>query len=206
MVTLLEAKASNAITYRRLLSLGPQVQKAVRKAVRSFVSTQKVDLARNFRGRPGLVARSATLLGSVGSEYRDTPGFDEAKVFIDGTGKNTLTGQPYSPLQEFGGTITAKRAAMLTIPTELNVGPDGLAKYKSAAQLRAEGRTLLVTTKGGQFLIMVREGDDVYRPMWFLRRSVYIPPRLRFFRAWKDRDASRRAQLYREVALAIKKN
>ncbi len=133
------------------------------------------------------------------------PSIDAVRMsaFSQGSGQATLTGQGYARLQEFGGVIRPVRARALTIPTALNVGADGLPKYKSAAALRGLGRTILVTTKRGQFVIMVREGGE-YRPMWILRQSVRIPARLGFYRAWRSRDAARRRQLRSSVAAAIK--
>jgi hypothetical protein len=204
------ARQKNASTLRRLNALPAQMGREITKTLRGWGAQQVADVRSSFRGRPGLISRSGHLRDSFTFKV-DSPDSIEpgVRVYTTGTGIKTLTGQGYSTTQEGENgaptIITPKRAGALTIPTELNVGSDGLPKYKSAAALRSPGRTKLIRLEDGRMFILVNEGG-AWRAMWRLEAMVAIPPRLRFFSSFLRRDAERQAQIGRAVKVSIARN
>lgn len=204
MLSQAQVRAHNEKQLARLRGLPRRFGVELSAVYQEMAARHVLDVRGGFTGRPGLIRRSGRLQGSIKARESGGTNLDKLTVstFSSGTERATLTGQSYARLQEFGGTIRAKRAAALTIPlSRNNVGPNGLPKYRSARQLWAQGRTKLVKTRSGKFLILVREGSN-YRAMWVLKSSVEIPPRLRFYDSFRDRKPERAGQIMQALARA----
>lgn len=80
----------------------------------------------------------------------------------------------YARIHEYGGTIKARRAKYLTIPLPDALNADGTPKKASA---RDWGKTFIIQSKKGNLLIVRREGKNL-TPLYVLKPSVYIAPRL----------------------------
>lgn len=106
-------------------------------------------------------------------------------------------GTKYARLQEYGGTITPKRARNLTIPLSDNLTGAGVARYPSARDLlsRYPKQVHFLTTKKGKTFI-VSEGkpgrqradpkSSDLQWLWILKKSVEVPPRLGFRDSWRS--------------------
>lgn len=100
---------------------------------------------------------------------------------------------PYARLQEFGGTITPKAKRFLTVPlpgvlTAAGVLKGGARLVNRGGKWQTEdGRqTFIRTSKAGNKYIAASDGAGGIEPLYMLRTSVKVPPRLRFFRTFKD--------------------
>jgi len=88
------------------------------------------------------------------------------------------TNVKYARIQEYGGTITAKRAKALTIPlnpiaAKMRSNVNSLKSIPNLSFRKMFGQNiglLVTTTKSGR-------GKSHGRPMFLLRRSVTLPPR-----------------------------
>jgi hypothetical protein len=81
---------------------------------------------------------------------------------------------PYARIQEFGGTITPKKAKFLAIPLPAALNANG-TPIKSSP--RDWPNTFCAKSKAGNLLIFQRRGTQIV-PLYVLKSSVYIPPRL----------------------------
>lgn len=112
---------------------------------------------------------------------------------INGNNLNDLNGRvytvsPYAKIHELGGTVNAKNKYLgvpggpyLNIPLRNNLTAAGVMK-KSAREVFFEGG-FIVKSKMGNWLVM----DVAGIPMFVLKRSVYIKPRLGMVKASEDR-------------------
>lgn len=100
-------------------------------------------------------------------------------VRVEGTTFDAISGRigsdlKYARIQELGGTITPKRAKFLTIPLPAALDSSG-CPLKSKA--RDWPNTFCARSKAGNLLIFQRRGKMIV-PLYVLRTSVTIPPRL----------------------------
>jgi hypothetical protein len=136
-------------------------------------------------GPAGLRSRSGTLANSF--QAAELPGASDEEW-----AGSVYTRAPYARLQEFGGTVTPKRAKYLTIPLDA-------AKTRAAGQVRGYARswpgiTFVRRLDDGRLCVFVRKGQGKRAreiPIFLLVRSVTVPPRLGFREAW-DADAPAR--------------
>lgn len=97
--------------------------------------------------------------------------------FVTGAVRNV---PPYADIHEYGGVITPKKGKFLAIPLEAaktvraDVGRGGPRDFED---------TFIFTSKAGNKIIAQRSGDGL-TPLFVLKESVKIPPRLGFFHAW----------------------
>ena len=81
----------------------------------------------------------------------------------------------YVGIHERGGTIRPRRARYLTIPLPAALDSRGVA-------LRARARdwpdTFIATSRRGNLIIFQRRGRKEVVPLYVLKKSVRIPPRL----------------------------
>lgn len=106
------------------------------------------------------------------------------KTSLSGTTLKTLSGSihtdvTYAPIHEKGGTIKAKTAyatlpggPYLNIPLSANKTAAGVMR-QNAGEVFADGG-YIIKSKAGNYLVMSGTGI----PMFTLKRSVVIPPRL----------------------------
>jgi len=145
---------------------------------------------KRLRGRPGVYTRSGRLRGSFHHAVR-------------GASLNQLVGLyftnlVYAPVQERGATISARRARYLTIPLDAAKTPAGVARGPA----RSFPNTFFLRSSRGNLLLMQRRPGQKAVPLFLLKRSVKVPPRLGLEAEWrafrphvveKLRQATRRA-------------
>jgi hypothetical protein len=99
-------------------------------------------------------------------------------VRVNGTTFDTITGEiggsRIARVQEFGATITPKKAKYLTIPLPAALDQRGVPLKKSA---RDWDNTFVARSKAGNLIIFQRRGAIIV-PLYVLKTSVTIPPRL----------------------------
>lgn len=146
----------------------------ISRELKAFVENVAEALARRH-GNPwpggtttnSLSKRSGELIKSLKENARVTGGdLDSLQATFGATF--------YGRIQEFGGTITPKKAKYLTIPLPEALNSDGTPKKASAREWQ---NTFIITSKKGNLLIVRRQGRGIV-PLYVLKTSVYIPPRL----------------------------
>lgn len=94
-------------------------------------------------------------------------------------------GVNYALLQEFGGTIKPKNAQDLYIPLSDNKTPTGVARMSPRQAFNAGG--FLYDDLKNFYLVIPGKGKGKpLKFMFILKKSVYVPPRLGFFKTWKQ--------------------
>ncbi len=184
---------------------------APRSVVRRFTKALKTDgkewegkMARRFRaplplGRNKnrtLHNRTGSLRQSLKSRVSD-PTSVHARVTM--SLRVFSAGVPYARIQEFGGTITPKRAKWLTIPLDANMTTTGVTKL-SARRAISKGGFFSTSKKGN---LLIRDSEGV--PLFVLKKKVKIPKgRLGFFKMWRggQRSRIRRHRLALKFAIA----
>lgn len=111
---------------------------------------------------------------------------------VSGVDLKTLTGRVYTnmvyaPLQEKGGTVKAIDKYMrvpggpyLNIPLSANKTPAGVMRQSARDVFNAGG--YIRRSKAGNYLVCKNDGT----PMFVLKKSVYVPPRLGMLKAADD--------------------
>ena len=79
-------------------------------------------------------------------------------------------------VHEDGATVTAKRARFLTIPLPAALDNRGIPLKRRA---RDWDNTFVARSKRGNLIIFQKQSDGGIVPLYVLKRSVTIPPRLR---------------------------
>ncbi len=79
-------------------------------------------------------------------------------------------------VHEDGATVTAKRARFLTIPLPAALNNRGIPLKRRA---RDWDDTFVARSKRGNLIIFQKQSDGGIVPLYLLKRSVTIPPRLR---------------------------
>jgi hypothetical protein len=80
----------------------------------------------------------------------------------------------YLKTQEFGATITPKKAAYLTVPLPAALDERGVPLKRGA---RDWENTFVKKSKAGNLIIFQKRGKDII-PLYMLVKQVVIPPRL----------------------------
>lgn len=91
-----------------------------------------------------------------------------------------LTGQLV--VHEYGGTMKGD-GKLLTIPLPAALNSNGTPKKRSA---REWNNTFVAETKKGNLIIFQRRGGRKIVPLYLLRDTVYVPPRLGFGKAVRE--------------------
>ena len=132
-------------------------------------------VARNSGSWPGgttassLSKRSGALVTAI-----------QGSVQVEGSTFSTIRGQigapgvDYAAIQETGGTITAKNGKYLCIP--LPAALDGSGNPLKSSP-RDWPNTFCTTSKAGNLIIFQKRGTSIM-PLYVLKESVVIPPRL----------------------------
>lgn len=175
----------------------------VREMARRFVPYGSGSAA-GFGG--GIQIRSGALRRSFGFTVENDGDGSRVVMFSGGSG--------YSRIQEFGGTITPKRRRFLTVPLPPALTPAGVLKGGARLVHRGDGyytadgkRTVLFTSKRGNAIIASISGRGRSRtltPLYVLKSSVRLRPRLGFVRTFRDRtEPFFRGELERAVKEAL---
>lgn len=80
-------------------------------------------------------------------------------------------------IHETGGTIRATRSQYLTIPLPAAMDPRGVPLRKRASDWN---NTFVARSRRGNLIIFQKRGRQNIAPLYLLKKSVYIPPRLKF--------------------------
>jgi len=189
-------------TFRKLG--GPKKLRVMRKALNDvgFLHTRTMAQSRfkpytgRARGRK-MQNRSGALRRSIGHKVDGGT--------LDALALKLFVASPYARIQEEGGTITAKRSRFLTIPTKAALTRGGAQSgrfriRKTANGFRTDvGPTFIFKSRGGNLLIGVKSDktgkalatgagrNKQLKAIYILRRSVKIPPRLRFKQTFRKR-------------------
>lgn len=146
----------------------------VKKELQKFLTDVTDALAR----RHGNPYPGGTSANSLSKRSGDLVQSLKENTAVKGSNLENLVGEIggifYARIHEYGGTITAKRAKYLTIPLPAALNSNGTPKKKSA---RDWDKTFIITSKKGNLLIVQRDGRKLI-PLYVLKTSVYIPPRL----------------------------
>ena len=86
-----------------------------------------------------------------------------------------IGGNFYAVVQEYGAIITVKKAKWLTIPLPAALDSRGVPLKKSAKDW---DHTFIARSKKGNLLIFRKVGASKIVPLYALKKSVKIPPRL----------------------------
>jgi hypothetical protein len=100
-------------------------------------------------------------------------------VKVKGSTFDTIEGEigsdlVYAGIQEFGGTIRAKNVKYLAIPLKAALDGRGLPLRPGP---RAWEHTFVARSRAGNLIIFQKRGTEII-PLYVLRTSVTIPPRL----------------------------
>lgn len=85
------------------------------------------------------------------------------------------TGVIYAKTQEFGGTITPKKAQYLAIPLNAAKTKAGVSRYSSPRDIPG---LFFMKSKAGKPLLVKRVGKGKIQPMFVLLKSVTLKPTL----------------------------
>jgi phage gpG-like protein len=141
-----------------------------------------------------LKARSGRLRNSITSEV--SPNGNEATGLI-------ATAVPYARIQEFGGTITARAAANLTIPLAAALGGNGEARFSARELIANPALGGFIGTFVRKQILFGKGAGGAITPLFKLQASVEIPSRS-FFRSALAENQSQILDLFRTgVANAI---
>ncbi len=169
------------------------------------------ELARNLK--TGVATYLQAFRGRMGRErLRGRPGVAKRTGFLTASQKLIVTGDTvdrilgvyaigggvvkYAALQEYGGVVKPTRAKFLAIPLEAAKTAAGVSRYVSP-------RDLSDTFIRGGIIYQNQDGKAV--PMFALRKSVRIPPRLGVRETWEADREKRLGYLKRAVAAAVEK-
>ncbi len=117
-------------------------------------------------GGEALQVRSGRLRNSISYRLEQDRGDMVAKV-----GTNIL----YARIQEFGGTITPKRAQYLTIPTAISKTPAGVARYTARQLIANPSLGGFVRTFFRHHKLFGVTSTGQVRAAFILKTSVTIP-------------------------------
>lgn len=160
-------------------------QGMLRDILYGFQATHAKD---RMSGRPGLAARSGALRRSWKVEIRG-----ESLETLHGTYATTSR---YARIHEHGGTIRPTSAKMLAVPLSAARTPAGVSRYGSPlrAILAANfpGGTFVQRTKSGALILFGKPTkDSAPVPLFVLKDSVTIPPRLGTRELWQQLESDR---------------
>jgi phage gpG-like protein len=150
-------------------------EQVLSKELKDFLTSVAQALASRHGGSwPGgtgamtLSRRSGALIDSIAASV--TVSGDTMDSLMGSIGSNV----PYAAIQEFGGTIHAKNAKFLCIPLPAALDGSGLPIMSSP---RDWPNTFVATSKAGNLIIFQKRGTSIM-PLYVLKSSVVIPPRL----------------------------
>jgi len=152
-----------------------EATKVLQRGGQRFVRTMVTQRLSGPTSANSLSRRSGNLARSVGAEVRMV---GPMTLRLVGFVRSTA---PYARIHEYGGVIKPKKAKFLAIPLQKTRG--GAASFASAMGPRNyPGKLTFVVSKKGNLLlglVLYKGGKQKgFKPLYVLKRSVYIPPRL----------------------------
>ncbi len=124
-----------------------------------------------------LSKRTGDLIASIRRSIRFS-----GKLTKSGGERRAFIGSPliYASIQEFGGTIRAKRAQYLTIPLPAAMDHRGIMLLPKA---RDYPNTFIAKSRKGNLIIFQKKPGRKLIPLFVLKKEVVIPPRLNLGKA-----------------------
>ena len=172
-----DAEAGLRAFYETLNADWENSAQALSREMKSFLDQVVQAIAqRNGQSWPGgttdssLSKRSGNLVNAILGSVTVN-----GTTFEDMAGSIGAPGIPYARIQELGGTINAKNGKFLCIPLPAALDSNGLPLKSSP---REWPNTFCAKSKAGNLLIFQRVGTSI-RPLYVLKTSVTIPPRLK---------------------------
>lgn len=105
-------------------------------------------------------------------------------------------------VHEDGATIRPRNSKFLTIPLKEAMTPAGVSRQPNA---RSWPNTFFMTSKAGNLLIAQKRGKG-FVPLYVLKESVKIPPRLGFVDTWNStKTRTRRLKILRKALRKAKR-
>lgn len=211
MQTGVEVKVGDLV--RMLERLGVDATAKAAPVLTRMVGEHQRAMRERFRGYTGrrgakLQIRSGNIQRAIQFEGA-RPGQLRAASFIAGPLR-------YAQLQEDGGTIRPRRGRFLTIPLPAALTSAGVVRKaakprKVGGQWETSGlvpgaadRSTFILSKSKGPVIYARGANGRAIPLWSLKRSVTIPPRLQFFKTWEKLEGRRAKQLGEFLGKAIR--
>jgi len=177
----LDAKKLADLIRKYPKALASALRPQMLKAVRWF--RKKHEIAR-LSGPPGLHRRTGDFVRSF------VPDVSPPGTGILDLGSWLATRSKYAPTQEAGGTLRSNRpGGYLAIPITQEHGgraltPGGVLKGKYVGGLRNVPGLFPKKSKRGNLILFEKVGKGLV-PQFALKKSVDIPPRLRFFNMFR---------------------
>lgn len=148
--------------------------KVVSKGMRKYLE----GVSRSLTRRHGTPWPGGTTSRSLSKRSGRAVRSIQSSVRVKGKTLNTVEGRIggvfYLATHETGARITARKSKFLTIPLRAALNSDGTPKKKRA---RAWRNTFVAKSKKGNLIIFQKRGGRIV-PLYVLKRSVKIPPRL----------------------------
>ena len=124
---------------------------------------------------------------------------------IEGMGLEIFTTSEVAKKHEVGGKVTASGGSRLAVPLSMRTKMFSARgklkkKYKDPGKLK---NTFEIVSKGKTFLAQNIGGE--VKPLYVLKRSVTLKPRLEFYRVWDSMQNKVFTYLNRGVDKALKK-
>lgn len=177
----------------------------VRRELRAYMTgVVRAVKARTTTPYPGGTSARGVFPGTLSRRSGElSRGLSPRRITVQGGADDVSVKFPLEGIavvHETGATITPKKAQFLTIPLPAALSGSGVPLRNSA---REWSNTFVQRSKRGNLLIFQKRGTGII-PLYVLKKSVTIPPRLAFeqsFEAGRDRLADTLAQqLLREFA------
>lgn len=156
-------------------------------------------VSQRLSGRPGVNRRTGNLARSFKSKVTDSTLLNAVVLDVQPEGP----GAEYADLQEFGGTITPKRAKNLWIPIAGNLTPAGVARITPTEAINRGG----FYAKGiffGKPLVGKGKATAKPVPLFVLKKSVTVPGRMGATPLWEQSLPSLTARLDATAAALLK--
>ncbi len=168
----LNALSAGALDFSRL---DPIIKKWFRNFLGEIAEAQNTRHGRPWpsgTGPTSLSRRSGDLIASIRKSVKVSGVFTATGGEVRGVIGSPLV---YARAQEFGATITPKRARWLTVPLPAAMDSRGVMKLPKA---RDYPRTFVAKSRRGNLIIFQKRGGKKIVPLFVLKKRVKIPPRL----------------------------
>ncbi len=137
------------------------------RTVEKLAVVAEADMRRRFKGEERKVRSGSLLRGVASTRAERRNGIVEARAgYGDGPSKR------YAMITEFGGTITPKRAQLLTIPVGEALTASGVPRFSSPLQV--PGDTMWIFPKGKNPLFVRLDENDEMEVLFVGVKSVTI--------------------------------
>lgn len=138
-------------------------------------------VSKRLSGRPGVNRRTGNLARSFKARVFDSALLNGVVLDVQPEGP----GAAYADLQEFGGTITPKKAKYLWIPIAGNLTPAGVARITPTEAINRGG----FFAKGvffGKPIVGKSKATAKPVPLFVLKKSVTVPGRMGAMPLWEQ--------------------